>query len=92
MIEIIENCATLVTINYGTIGMICIMFFVFGVFLSDAVYQLIKWLWLKHKYENDITPDKWQALVKEYRRLKNIENKYFDVIIQQVKEDKEKKP
>lgn len=90
MIDMINTCEEVVTTNYGTIGMICIMFFAFGVFLSDAVYQLIKRLWLKHKYETDITPDKWQALVKEYRRLKNIENKYFDVIIEQVKQDKEK--
>lgn len=91
MIDMINACEEVITTNYGTFGFICMMFFAFGVLLSDAAYQLIKWLWLKHKYEADITPDKWQALVKEYRRLKNIENKYFDVIIEQVNQDKEQK-
>lgn len=87
----IQAASQTVTVDYATLTIIGLMFFAFGILVSDAVYQLLKWVWLKRKYENEISPDKWEALVKEYRRLKNVENKYMDEIITRMNKEKQEK-
>lgn len=80
--ELISAGEAPVTLSMSMLGLLIIMALFCGGFCTDAFYHLIKWFILKYRNRKYYDPDvSYYTLYKEYRRLKDIENRYMDYLI-----------